>query len=124
MRFGNRAFYKRIGPDNSPRFIVYNTDDTFWTGDSWCTEQMAALLFEDEYEAAAEAEAMNEGIRRRSFMTTVQVAVECKEDFSLDELRAYLNLHASLSLDCPEVEAVLNSAWIDFGPDWDVLQEQ
>ena len=42
---------------------------------------------------------MNDGIRRRSFKTTIRVDVESKEDSSLNELRAYLNLYASIFLD-------------------------
>ena len=29
-----------------------------------------------------------------------------------------------VSLDCPEIESVLNAAWIDFDADWDVLNEE
>jgi len=123
MSFGSRVFYKQIGPGHSPRFVICNSDDAFWTGNGWNTEQMAALLFHDEYEAAGKAKSMDEGIQRRCFTTTIRVAVECEDDFSLDELRAYLGLHASISLDCPDVESVLNAAWIDFDADWDVMQE-
>ena len=124
MKWGWRIFHIPVGTDAFPRFAIADTKGRFWTGSRWTDFPHQAILYADEDDAEKEAAAMDYSVPMRRFTGRIIVDVNAKEDFTLEDLKAYLELLSAQVLDDDNgIPSPLNEADIAIVPDWESLEE-
>ena len=115
----------RVGPNNSPRFVLKSNKDLYWNGGGWCPYQKDALLFHELGEAqkviSELMQALLDAMTTWTYKASIEIEVKGVEKPTLWSLRKHLRKHHSVSTDL-NVDGP-KSTLIFPNVNWDTLRE-
>jgi uncharacterized protein YgbK (DUF1537 family) len=97
-----RISYEVVGPRFAPRYIIWNSQEEFWTGTEWSKDSKKALIYSDRSTLSIDYNMLqakqHESKPSYEFKTEVTVVVRSEKPVTEQQIQEYLDKAFGMSL--------------------------